>query len=42
LKQVLINNPNLNINEVFTKALLIYPYKGYDLPQLGGNGSLYF
>ncbi len=42
LKQVLINNPNLNINEVFTKALLIYPYKGCDLPQLGGNGSLYF
>jgi len=42
LKQILINNPNLNINDVFTKALLIYPYKDNDLPQIGGNGSLYF
>lgn len=42
LKQILINNPNSNINDIFTKALLIYPYKDNDLPQLGGNGSLYF
>ena len=42
LKQTLINNPNLNINDVFTKALLIYPYKDNDLPQLAGNGSLIF
>lgn len=42
LIQTLMKYPNLNVNDIFAKALLTYPYKGGDLPQLGGNGSLYF
>jgi hypothetical protein len=42
LVQTLSKNPNLNMNDAFTRALLGYPYKGGDTPQLGGNGSLSF
>jgi hypothetical protein len=42
LIKTLLNNPTSPINDIFTKALISYPYKAGNLPQLGGNGSLKF
>lgn len=42
LIQTLRQNSTGTINEIFTKALISYPYKKGNLPQLGGNGSLKF
>lgn len=43
LIKTLLTNPNASINEIFTKALISYPFKQTgNLPQLGGNGSLKF
>lgn len=41
LVQTLSKNPNLSMNDAFTRAVLNYPYKGRDTPQIGGNGSLF-
>jgi hypothetical protein len=42
LIQTLQKNPTGTINQIFTKALISYPFKQGNLPQLGGNGSLKF
>lgn len=43
LIKTLMNNPTASVNQIFTKALISYPFKqGGNLPQLGGNGSLKF
>jgi hypothetical protein len=36
------SNSTATINDTFTKALMKYPFKQGDTPQLGGNGSLKF
>jgi hypothetical protein len=38
----LSKNPNLSVNDIFTRSAMSYPYKNGDIPQLGGNGSLTF
>jgi hypothetical protein len=42
LVKTLLSNPTLPVNDLFTRALISYPYKNENLPQLGGNGSLKF
>ncbi len=42
LIQTLLNNSTDTINQLFTKALISYPFKQGNLPQIGGNGLLKF
>ena len=38
----LLKNPNLSINDIYTKSVRSYPFKQGNTPCLGGNGSLKF